>query len=325
MNNSLKITKSFKDQTFDSFSKDQEENILFNLFIQGKTKDEILNILQNKHKSNWIQEDIRGKLMKLSREHKIWNSRILDKEFPIIYILSTRIDAPNYPRIKTKRIDLFFGIDINGNLEALGFYISTDFNLTYWQVIFQGFIERGIRGVKYICSTVQDELELFTKNIKTEFDFKNVEFINTLFLETLFVLRNFLKITSNIEKDCLDNVKTIDEMYKNKSYRSIVNYLEKFDKNSKNIYSLEISQLIRLFKKEKKLWKLDEEIKFIIFSFVELQMIKKEIYKIQQTWSKELKADSNTNIQKYVYLLILKQTNFNYSSVLEWSKVIRKL
>jgi putative transposase len=99
-------------------------------------------------------------------EVKAWQSRALDKVYPIVYLDALVVKMRTEGRVENRAVYVAIGITMEGNKEVLGLWTSANEGAKFW---LQVLTELNNRGVKDIFIACVDGLKGFPQAVATVF------------------------------------------------------------------------------------------------------------------------------------------------------------
>jgi putative transposase len=149
-----------KNQTrFDGF----DEKII-SLYARGMTTRDIQEQLQDLYGIEVSATLISNVTNAVIDEVKIWQSRPLNKVYPIVYLDALVIKIQEDKRVINKAFYLAVGVDLDGEKELLGIWISQNEGAKFWLSVPTELKNRGVEDIFVACV---DGLTGFPEAIET--------------------------------------------------------------------------------------------------------------------------------------------------------------
>lgn len=162
---------------------------------------------------------------------KEWQVRPLDPLYPIVYFDCIVVKSRDDGRIVNKSVYLALGVNITGNKELLGLWMSLNEGAKFWLNVMTELKNRGIRDVFIACI---DGLKGFPEAIEAVFPDTDVQ------LCIVHMVRNSLKYVT--WKDRKSLATDLKEIYKastaEEAEAKLINFSEKWDKKYPTISKL---------------------------------------------------------------------------------------
>jgi transposase-like protein len=130
-----------------------------------------------------------------------WQSRVLDKVYPIVYLDAIHFKVRKDNRIVNKAAYSVLGIDIAGQKDILGIWIGESESANFWLGVCNDLKNRGVEDILIAC---KDGLSGFSEAINTVFPKTEIQ------LCIIHQIRNSLKYVSYKEqKELMADLKQI--------------------------------------------------------------------------------------------------------------------
>jgi len=134
-------------------------------------------------------------------EVKIWQNRLLDEVYPVVYMDAIRVKARDNGHVINKAVYLAIGITMDGIKEVLGMWVSENEGAKFWLQVVTELRNRGVKDIFIACV---DGLKGFPDAIETVFPQTQVQ------LCLVHMVRNSLKYISwKQRKEVADDLKNI--------------------------------------------------------------------------------------------------------------------
>jgi putative transposase len=151
-----------KNQTrFDGF-----DDKIISLYSRGMTTRDIQAQLQDLYGVEVSATLISNVTNEIIDEVKAWQCRPLDKLYPIVYLDALMIKVREDKRVVNKAFYLALGVDLEGQKELLGIWISQNEGSKFWLNVLTELKNRGIEDIFIACI---DGLTGFPDAIETIF------------------------------------------------------------------------------------------------------------------------------------------------------------
>ncbi|MHC4397654.1 MAG: IS256 family transposase [Planctomycetota bacterium] len=226
----------------------------------------------------------------VTEEVKAWQNRPLESLYPIVYLDALRVKVREDGRIHNKAIYLILGIDLHGQKNILGIWISKNEGAKFWLSILTDLKNRGVSDVFIVCC---DGLSGFPEAIETAFPKAQVQ------LCIVHMIRNSLKYVSyrNYKEVCAD----LKNIYRSPTEEEGMKQLENFGDKWEGKYP-SISQMwLRNWDNIATLFAYPDEIRKVIYTTNPLESVNRSIRKIIKNRGSFPHDDS---LNKLLYLAI---------------------
>ncbi len=202
-------------------------------------------------------------------EAKAWQNRPLESLYPIVYLDALRVKIREDGRIHNKAIYLILGIDLHGQKNILGIWISKNEGAKFWLSVLTDLKNRGVSDVFIACC---DGLSGFPEAIETAFPKAQVQ------LCIVHMIRNSLKYVSykNYKEVCADLKDIYRSPTEEEGMRQLENFGEKWDEKYPSV-----SQMwLRNWDNISTLFAYPDEIRKVIYTTNSLESVNRSIRKI---------------------------------------------
>lgn len=142
------------------------EAMVIDLYAKGLTTRDIVNFLKRNHNIDLSQPAISSITDKVFPLIKEWQSRPLSSCYPILYLDGIHFKVRDAGKISSKVAYVALGINLYGQKEILGIWISETEGAKFWMHVLNDLKNRGVDDVLITCV---DGLKGFPEAIKTLF------------------------------------------------------------------------------------------------------------------------------------------------------------
>ncbi len=266
-----------------------EEKVI-SLYARGMTTREIQGHLFDLYETDISPTLISNITDLVMEEAKAWQSRPLESLYPIVYLDALRVKIREDGRILNKAIYLILGIDLQGQKNILGIWISKNEGAKFWLSVLTDLKNRGVSDIFIACC---DGLSGFPEAIETAFPKAQIQ------LCIVHMIRNSLKYVSykNYKEVCADLKNIYRSPTEEEGIRQLENFGEKWDGKYPSI-----SQMwLRNWDNISTLFAYPDEIRKVIYTTNPLESVNRSIRKIIKTRGSFPHDDS---LNKLLYLAI---------------------
>lgn len=266
-----------------------EEKVI-SLYARGMTTREIQGHLFDLYGTE-ISPALISNITDLVKEDvKAWQNRPLESLYPIVYLDALRVKIREDGRIHNKAIYLILGINLDGQKEILGIWISKNEGAKFWLSVLTDLKNRGVADIFVVCC---DGLSGFPEAIETAFPKAQVQ------LCIVHMIRNSLKYVSykNYKEVCADLKNIYRSPTEEEGMRQLENFGDKWDGKYPSI-----SQMwLRNWDNISTFFAYPDEIRKVIYTTNTLESVNRSIRKIIKTRGSFPHDDS---LNKLLYLAI---------------------
>jgi transposase-like protein len=127
-----------------------DDKILF-LYGQGMTTREIVETFKEMYGAD-ISPTLISKVTSAVIEQVVeWQSRPLDAVYPIVYLDCIVLKIRQDNRVINKAIYLALGVNLDGQKELLGLWISENEGAKFWLNVLTELQNQGVKGILIAC------------------------------------------------------------------------------------------------------------------------------------------------------------------------------
>ncbi len=124
---------------------------IISLYARGMTTRDIQDQLQDLYGIEISPTLISQVTDAVSDEVKIWQSRPLDATYPIVYLDAIVVKIKQGNQVINKAIHLALGINIEGQKELLGMWVTQNEGAKFWLSVLTDMKNRGIQDIYFAC------------------------------------------------------------------------------------------------------------------------------------------------------------------------------
>lgn len=150
-----------RETRFDGF----DEKII-SLYARGMTTREIQGHLEEIYGTEVSPALISSATEAVLEEVRVWQSRPLDKVYPILYLDALVVKVREQNRVINKSVYLVIGVNLQGLKEVLGIWIAETEGASFWLGIITELKNRGVEDIFIACV---DGLKGFPEAIESVF------------------------------------------------------------------------------------------------------------------------------------------------------------
>lgn len=157
------------------------------LYARGMTVRDIQESLQELYGVEVSSGLISKVTEAVEEERKLWQNRILDAVYPIVYFDAIVVKVRQEGRVINKAIHLALGVNLSGHKELLGMWMTENESSKFWLSVMTELHNRGLKDIFIACV---DGLTGFPEAIETVFPRTQVQ------LCIVHMVRNSLRYVS---------------------------------------------------------------------------------------------------------------------------------
>jgi len=196
---------------------------ILSLYARGMTTRDIQAQLQELYGVEVSHTLISNVTEAVEQERKAWQNRSLDEVYPIVYLDAIVVKVRHEGRVINKAIHLALGVNLSGQKELLGLWITQNESSKFWLSVLTELQNRGVKDIFIACV---DGLTGFPEAIETVFPQTQVQ------LCIVHMVRNSLSYVSYKDRKAVAaDLKTIySAVTSTEAEQALVDFAESWDK-----------------------------------------------------------------------------------------------
>ncbi len=127
------------------------EDTIISLYAKGMSVSDIRRHIEDIYSAQVSEASISaitGKVMELVTE---WQARTLEKAYPIIFLDAIHFKVRDNGKVITKAAYTCLGIDVEGQRDVLGLWVTENESAHYWATILSELKSRGVEELFIVC------------------------------------------------------------------------------------------------------------------------------------------------------------------------------
>ena len=247
----------------------------------------------------------------LLSEMEEWKSRPLNSHYPIVWLDAIHYKIKEDGRYVQKAIYTLLGLNIHGEKEILGLYLSETEGASHWLTVLTELQNRGVKDILIACV---DGLSGFPEAIETIFPKTEVQ------LCIIHQIRNSLKyVASKHQKAFMADLKLV---YRAVSKEAAESALDELESQWGDTYPIVIKSWRKKWLNLSAYFKYPEAIRRIIYTTNAVEAVHRQFRKLTKTKG----AFPNENsLLKLLYAGILNATEKWTMPIQNWSQALSQL
>jgi putative transposase len=241
---------------------------------------------------------------------KAWQNRTLDALYPIVYMDALVVKIQDNGKVINKAIYLALGIDLNGNKELLGMWISKTEGAKFWLNVLTELKNRGLDDVFYFCI---DGLKGFPQAIESVYPQSNIQ------LCIVHQIRNSVKFVSYKDRKavCAD----LKPVYQAPTEEAALEALEEFGEKWNEQYPAIYQQWERNWSYLSTFFSQPGDIRKILYTTNSIESVNSTIRKVIKN---KRVFPSNESAFKILYLAINNISKKWSMPVKDWPEALNR-
>lgn len=244
-------------------------------------------------------------------EVKEWQFRTLDRLYPIVFFDAMQVKMQHEGRVINRAVYLALGVNMDGQKELLGMWISTNEGAKFWLQILTELENRGLENILIACV---DGLKGFEEAINSVYPQAEVQ------LCVVHMIRNSLKYVSYKDrKELSADLKTI---YNAKTEDEGKEALEQFSKKWDNTYPVISNSWFENWNSLSTFFSYSKEIRKAIYTTNAIESLNMTLRKVIKN---KRSFPSEEAVYKILYLAIRNASKRWTMPIRNWGKAINQL
>jgi len=240
-----------------------------------------------------------------------WKNRPLDSHYPIVWLDAIHYKIKEDGRYVKKAIYTLLGLNVQGQKEILGLYLSETEGASHWLSVLTELQNRGVEDILIACV---DGLTGFPEAIESLFPKTEIQ------LCIIHQIRNSMKyVASKNQKAFMADLKPV---YRATSKEAAENALDKLEEKWGETYPIVIQSWRRKWHNLSAYFKYPEPIRKVIYTTNAVEAVHRQFRKLTKTKG----AFPNENsLLKLLYAGILNATEKWTMPIQNWSQALSQL
>lgn len=240
-----------------------------------------------------------------------WQSRPLDRVYPIVYLDAIHFKVRQDSRIVNKAAYSVLGINISGHKDILGIWIGENESASFWLGVCNDLKNRGVEDILIAC---KDGLSGFSEAISTVFPQTEIQ------LCVIHQIRNSLKYVSWKEQRSL--MADLKKVYKALILEEAEFAFEEFKEKWGNKYPIIIKSWENNWLELTSYFKYPHELRRIIYTTNTIEGYHRQLRKTTKTKTAYPTDDA---LRKIIYLATMDASKKWNMPVREWKNCISQI
>ena len=240
-----------------------------------------------------------------------WQSRPLDRLYPIVYLDAIHFKVRKDGKIVTKAVYTALGIDSNGMKDILGFWVGENESASFWVNVCNELKSRGVEDILIVC---KDGLSGFSDAIHSAFPNADTQ------LCVIHQIRSCLRYVNY--KDSRMIVSDMKPIYQAATLEQAEVEFERFKQKWQGKYPLVISSWERNWLELTVFFSFPHAIRRVIYTTNSVEAYHRQLRKVTKT---KTAFPTDDSLRKIVYLATADITKKWTMPVQNWAECISQL
>lgn len=283
---------------------------VISLYARGMTTREIQGHLEEIYATK-ISPDLISRVTDgVLEEIALWQNRLLDSVYPIIYLDCIHVKGRDNHIIINKAVYLAIAVNMEGKKELLGIWVGKNEGAKFWMQVITELKNRGIEQIYVACT---DGLKGFPEAINSVFPSTIVQ------LCIVHMVRNSTKYVSykDLKEVSADLKKIYTAINESEGIRELQNFSKKWD----NKYAAISDMWERLWSGIAPFYSFPDEIRKVIYTTNAIESSNRQIRKIIK--NKGIFPDDKS-IQKIIFLALTNASKKWTMPIRDWKSALNQ-
>ena len=292
-------------------SSNEIEDKIVMMYARGMTVRDIHETIKEMYGAEVSSSLISQITDKILPEVEIWQSRTLEKVYPIVFLDAVHFKVRDEGVVKTKAAYIAMGINLEGKCDILSIWINESEGASFWAQVLSELQNRGVEDILIAC---MDGLTGFAEAMKTIFPKTTIQKC------IVHQIRNSLRYVAS--KDQKEFIKDLKLVYraptKDKAESELINLSEKWSKK----YPLVLQSWEKNWDDLSTYFCFPQEVRKIIYTTNRLENFNRQLRKVTKNRSV---FPTDQALQKLLYLAtkdIMRKWN---SPLKNWGRTVQLL
>ena len=295
---------------FETNTSEVEQKII-NMYALGLTTWDIVNHVQDIYWANISASMVSSITDKILPEIKEWQSRPLEKCYPIIYLDAIHYNVKSNGKYENKAVYIIIWIGISWRKDVLSLIVGENESASFWQKVCNDLTNRWVADIMIACI---DGLIWFKDAIKNVFP--DIEIQRCI----IHQIRSSMKYVNY--KDTKNFMKDLKSIYQADTLESAESWLENLQKNWAKKYPISVNSWVNNWADLSTYFVYPPNIRKIIYTTNTIEGYNRQLRKVTKTTSVFPTEDS---LLKLLYLATKNITKKRTTQVRDRGNIIWQL
>ena len=303
----------FEPQAIKKHQRDVSEiaDKIISMYAKGMTVRDIQSHLEDIYNASISAQTISNITDRILPQVEEWRDRQLEPIYAIIYIDGHRYRVRKDGRVQDRTVYAVLGIDLEGQKDILGLWISGVESSKYWLEVFTNLRNRGVQYMLIATSDDLPGLETALKSVYPEVEYQGC---------VVHVIRNSLKYVSY--QDRKEFSKWLKSIYQAPTEEAALASLDELKERWGDEYPLAVGVWERNWDRIRTMFHFSAEIRRLIYTTNPIESYNRQLRKVTKNRSL---FPTDTSVLKLLYLAsqdILKKWTMK---IRNWNQILAQL
>ena len=284
---------------------------IISMYAKGMTVRDIQSHLEDMYEASISAQTISNITDRILPQVEEWRSRQLESIYAIVYIDGHRYRVRTDGRVQDRIVYAVLGIDLSGQKDLLGLWVSGSENAKYWLQVLTDLKNRGVKDILIVTS---DDLPGIQDAISAVYP--DTEYQGCV----VHVIRNSLKYVSY--QDRKEFSRSLKSVYKAPTEEAALASLDAVREHWAGEYPLAVGVWDRNWERIRTMFRFTEEIRRLIYTTNPIESYHRQLRKVTKTRSL---FPTDTAMLKLLYLAtqdVLKKWTMR---IRHWNQILAQL
>jgi len=303
----------FEPQTVKKHQRDVSEiaDKIISMYAKGMTVRDIQSHLEDIYNASVSAQTISNITDRILPQVEEWRDRQLEPIYAIVYIDGHRYRVRKDGRVQTRTVYAVLGIDLDGQKDILGLWISGTESAKYWLSVFTELRNRGVKDMLIATSDDLPGVEDAIKSVYPEVEYQGC---------VVHVIRNSLKYVSYQDKK--EFSKWLKSIYQAPTEEAALASLDELKERWGDEYPLAVGVWERNWDRIRTMFRFSAEIRRLIYTTNPIESYNRQLRNVTKNRSL---FPTDTSVLKLLYLAtqdILKKWTMK---IRHWNQILAQL
>jgi transposase-like protein len=284
---------------------------IISMYAKGMTVRDIQSHLEDIYNASISAQTISNITDRVLPQVAEWRDRQLEPIYAIIYIDGHRYRVRKDGRVQDRTVYAVLGIDLEGQKDILGLWISGVESAKYWLEVFTNLRNRGVQYMLIATSDDLPGLETALKSVYPEVEYQGC---------VVHVIRNSLKYVSY--QDRKEFSRWLKSIYQAPTEEAALASLDELKQRWGDEYPLAVGVWERDWDRIRTMFRFSAEIRRLIYTTNPIESYNRQLRKVTKNRSL---FPTDTSVLKLLYLAtqdILKKWTMK---IRHWNQILAQL
>lgn len=284
---------------------------IISMYAKGMTVRDIQSHLEDIYDASISAQTISNITDRILPQVEEWRNRQLEPIYAIVYMDGHRYRVRDEGRVQDRTVYAVLGIDLEGNKELLGLWLSGSENAKYWLQVFTDLRNRGVKDMLLVTSDDLPGIQDAVCAVYPEAEYQGC---------VVHVLRNSLKHVSY--QDRKEFSKSLKPVYQAPTEEAALSALDGVKQQWESEYPLAVGVWDRNWNRIRTMFRFTDEIRRLIYTTNPVESYHRQLRKVTKNRSV---FSTDTAVLKLLYLATQEATKKWTMKTTHWNRILAQL